>query len=264
MRLVFVVLFLLPCALRAAPDVAIVVHDQAVLRAAAKSSATPTALLWAGETVEVRGERLDYLLVYDHRRERGGFVHASQVRRLTLAATEGPELLATLRFLRGQPGKEALGIGYAAAFIESASAEAMKGEAGIEALDALGTLADRLAQRASSRGTPKDEQAALDAHLEVAASHGVRFVTYRYDGRTHVCYDGAAFRRVLAMKSTPEQRARAAIALTRAECMAGPISALERRKLDAWRGEVLDLDDETALLGWLRSRVLRRRAVIWT
>ena len=61
---------------------AIVVQDQAALRAAPRDSAPQQALLWQGEVVEVRGERLDYLQVYDYRRERGGFVRASQVRRI--------------------------------------------------------------------------------------------------------------------------------------------------------------------------------------
>jgi hypothetical protein len=242
--------------------VAIVVHDNVALRAAPRASARPNAFLWAGETVEVRGERLDHFLVYDYRRERGGFVHASQVRRLSLAASEEPDLLSVVRLLRGQPGKEALGIGYAAAFIETASAQTLNGELGIEALDALGTMAERLAQRASA-GVPKAAQPALGAHLEVAARHGVRFLIYEHGGRLQVCYDGAAFRRVLALRSNPEQRVRAALALTRPECMSGELSALERRKLDQWRGEVHDMADETALLAWLRNRVLLRRAIIW-
>jgi hypothetical protein len=218
LRTVLALLLLLVSAPLSATEVGIVMHDQAVLRAAAKSSSRPTAVLWAGEMVEIRGERLDHVLVYDHRREVGGYVHPSQIRRLSLAAIDGPALLTTVRFLRDQPGMEALGIGYASAFIESASQETLNGEPGIEALDALGTMADRLARRASPDAAPAADPVTLDAHLGVAERHGVRFVSYEHDGRVHLCYDGAAFRRVLAMRSSPEQRERAAIALARAEC----------------------------------------------
>src|SRR5580765_1243451 len=80
----------------AAPAVssAIVVQDHATLRASPRDGAQQLAVLWQGDVVEVRGERLDYLQVWDHRRERGGFVRASQVRRTTLTAAEAPELLA--------------------------------------------------------------------------------------------------------------------------------------------------------------------------
>ena len=63
---------------RATPT-AIVLRDQTALRAAPRDSAPQQALLWQGEVLEVRGERLDYLQVWDHQRERGGFVRASQV-----------------------------------------------------------------------------------------------------------------------------------------------------------------------------------------
>ncbi len=42
-----------------------------------------------------------------------------------------------------------------------------------------------------------------------------------------ICYDGKAFRRVLAMKSAPEQSARAALALTRIECVDPNLQPLE-------------------------------------
>ena len=59
---------------------AIITQDQTALRPSPKSSVKPAAVLFQGETLEVRGERLDYLQVWDHRRERGGYVRASQVR----------------------------------------------------------------------------------------------------------------------------------------------------------------------------------------
>jgi len=103
-------------------------------------------VLWQGDALEVRGRRLDYLRVYDHRRERAGFVRAAQVRMLSLQPQDAPELLAVVRFLRDTSGAEALGIGYAAAYLKAAPAGAI----GAEPFDALGTMADRLARRAST------------------------------------------------------------------------------------------------------------------
>src|SRR3954463_8192130 len=82
---------------------AIVATDHAVLRASPRDSAPQQAQLWQGEVLEVRGERLDYLQVWDHARERGGFVKATQVRRSALTEAQAPELLAVLRFLREAP-----------------------------------------------------------------------------------------------------------------------------------------------------------------
>mgnify|MGYP000437995935 FL=1 len=89
---------------------AIVVQDQASLRAAPRDGAQQQASLWQGEVLEVRGERLDYLQVWDHKRERGGFIRASDVRRVALTEAEGPALLAVMRFVQDTPGAEALGI----------------------------------------------------------------------------------------------------------------------------------------------------------
>lgn len=247
------------------PGVAIVTRDQAPLRAAPRDSAPSHAVLWQGEAVEVRGERLDYLQVWDYRRERGGFVHASQVRRAALTAAEAPELLAVVRLLRDSPGEEALGIGFAAAYIEAASAEALNGAMGIEALDALGTFAERLARRTSS-GLPRTKavQAQLSAHLDVAARYGVKFASYERDGRVHICYDGDAFRRVLAMRPDPEQRARAALALTREDCLDPVLGPVERKLIDEWRTDLLDSVDAQALPPYLKNRVLMRRAGVWS
>lgn len=60
--------------------IAIVTQDQAVLRAAPRESAAQHALLWQGDSLEIRGSKGDYLQVYDHRRERAGYLRASQVR----------------------------------------------------------------------------------------------------------------------------------------------------------------------------------------
>jgi hypothetical protein len=243
---------------------AVVVRDQSALRAAPRDSAREQAALWQGEIVEVRAERLDYLQVYDYRRERGGFVRASQVRRLVTGPDAAPELLSILRFLREAPGAETLGIGLAMAYAQAAPAEVLQGPAGAEALDALGGFADRLAQRASSGAEPsKAHEAKIAAHLDVATRYGLRFATYERAGRMQVCYDGDAFGRVLALPSTPPQRARAALALTRPECVDPDLGPAARAARDEWRADVLGQVDAAALPGFLANRVLMRRASVW-
>ena len=250
----------------AAPlPVVIVMQDRAMLRATPRDSGQEQAVLWQGETVEVRGERLDYLQVYDHRRERAGFVRASQVRRVEVTAEAAPELLSVVRFLRDAGGSEALGIAFAAAYIEAAPADVLAGPDGIDALDALGALADRLARRASS-AVPRTKAAsqALAAHLEAASRYGVNFASYERDGRIVICYDGDAHRRVLAMQSNAEQRARAALALTRAECFHRELRPLERYRVDVWRAEVLDRVNAATLSGYLKNRIAMARASVWS
>ncbi|MGZ5064707.1 MAG: hypothetical protein ACXWG1_04115 [Usitatibacter sp.] len=250
----------------AAPGLAIVVNDQAALRSAPRDSAKPHALLWQGEALEVRGERMDYLQVYDHRLERGGFVSARQVRRITPDASGAAELLAVLRFLHEAPGQEALGIAYAAAYLEAAPAASVRGAEGTEALDSLGTFADRLARRASSgTAATKASQAALSGHLEVAMQYGVVFATFERDGRMAVCYDGDAFRRVIGLgQGDAAQRARAALALTRLECSPGDLRPTERRATDEARAQILEAVEVKDLPGYLRNRVHMRRAAVWT
>jgi hypothetical protein len=258
-------LAIFPLAATAASGIAIVVQDHAPLRVAPRDSGKPHAVLAQGEALEVRGERMDYLQVYDYRRERGGFVRASQVRRLAMTPGEAPELLAILRFLRATPGSEALGIGFAAAYVQVVPAEVLNSEEGIQALDALGTFAERLAQRASTGNLQsKAAQADLSAHLDVAARYGLVFTSHERDGRVQVCYDGEAFRRVLAMNSSPEQRARAALALTRPDCADATLRPQERLRVDEWKAGVLDRADAKELPAYLKNRVLMRRAALWS
>ncbi|HSV83943.1 MAG TPA: hypothetical protein VLK85_32495 [Ramlibacter sp.] len=241
---------------------AIVTTDQAVLRAAPRESAPSQAQLWQGELLEIRGERLDYLQVWDHSRERGGYVKAAQVKRAALTPQEAPELLAVLRFLREAPGAESLGIAVAAAYLQAAPAETLRGPAGSEALDALGSFADRLAQRASS-GAGK--QATLSAHLDVAARYGVKFASYEQEGKVRLCYDGDAFRRVLALAAAqPLQQARAALALTQPECLDPNLRPQQRHQLNAWRAEVLERVDSAGLPGYVKNRIALRRASVWS
>ena len=238
--------------------VAIVTQDQAALRAAPKESAQQQAVLWQGDSLEVRGENMGYLQVYDHRRERAGYIRASQVRTQSLKPADAPDLLAVVRFLRDTPGAEALGISYSAAFLKAAPAEAIDAEA----FDALGTMADRLARRASSRQA-KPNDPVLAAHLEVAANYGVSMQGFERDGRMQLCYNGEAFRRVLALNANAEQRARAALALTRQECVDPTLRPLERNGLDTWRAEVLDRVETAKLPEYLKNRIRLRRAGVW-
>lgn len=243
--------------LLAAAVFAIVTQDQTSLRASPSSTAPKNAILWQGDALEVRGGRAGYLQVWDYRRERGGYVLEGQVRPYPLESTRADSLLEIVRLLRDMPGMEALGIGHAALFLKVASPQ----EIGPEVFDALGTMADRLSRRASSRaGRPGDE--ALGGHLDVAQGYGVRFVTLDRDGRTRVCYDGDAFRRVLQLQPAAEQQARAALGLTRPECEDG--TATERYAFHEWAAETLERTAVDALPALLRHRVRLRRAAIWS
>ena len=164
---------------RRADALAIVTQDQTALRAAPRESAPQQPLLWQGELLEVRGERLDYLQVYDHRRERGGFVRASQVRALRCGEAEAPELLAVVRFLRDTPGAEALGIAYAAAYLQAAPAEARS--------------PPRRSMRSARsptgwRAAPRRRRPAAATHRcrrtwRWPARYGVAFASFERDGR---------------------------------------------------------------------------------
>jgi len=238
---------------------AIVTQDQAPLRAAPRRSAQQQAQLWQGDTLEIRGQRMDYLQVYDHRRERAGYILASQVRSSALEAADAPALLAVLRFLRDTPGEEALGIAYAAAYLKAAPAAAIDAEP----FDALGGMADRLASRASAHQGKADDPK-LAAYLDVASSYGIAWTSFERDGQMQLCYEGDAFRRVLAMPASAEQRARAALALTRHECIDPAMHPLERKALDQWRAEVLDRVDTGQLPEVLKNRIRMRRAGVWS
>lgn len=241
-----------------AAPLAIVVQDRTALRAEARDSATQHAVLWAGDTLEVRGERLDFLQVYDHRRERAGFVRLSSVRRMDPQPENASELFAVTRFLRDSVGDEALGIAYAAAYLQAAPAEAI----GADAFDALGTLADRLARQASMNRSAARE-VVFAAHLEVAAHYGIHIRSFEVGGRMQLCYDGEAFRRVLALPASAEQKARAALALTRPECVDPDLTAAQHHALDQWRIEVLDRAPREQLSELTRNRLRVRSAAVW-
>mgnify|MGYP003417225892 CR=1 FL=1 len=246
-------------ALAAAASFAIVTQDNAALRAAPKGDAALHAQLSAGDLIELRGQRQDFMQVYDHRRERAGYVRASQVRAVTLNEAEAPSLLAVVRFVRDTPGAEALGIAYVAAYLKAAPAQAIDAEP----FDALVVMAERLAQRASMPAAPK----AATVALQTVAQYGVRFTSFEgRGGALTLCYDGEAFRRVLAQAAAAEQKARAALALTRADCIDPATPARERVALNAARAELLDGFDAPSFARLpepMKQRLRVRRAAVW-
>jgi hypothetical protein len=236
--------------------IALVVQDQTPLRASTQEAATRQATLWQGEWLEVRGERQGFLQVYDHRRERPGYVRQQQVRVYTLDEASVPRLQAVVEFLGDTSGSEALGIGYTAALLLAANPS----QVGPELFDAMGTMADRLARRASFK---RSNDETLAAHLDVAASYGVKLVSLEQEGRTRICYDGEAFRRVLGLGGSPEARLRAALALTRPECIDPALRQVERQAVDEWRSTTLEQVDTGQLPAWQANRLHLRRAEVY-
>jgi len=242
----------------AAAALAIVAQDQVVLRAAPRDSAQQQTVLSQGDSLEVRGEKMDFLQVYDHRRERAGYVRTSQVRQTGLSAADAPELLAVARFVRDTPGAEALGIAFVAAYLRAAPAPAIDAEP----FDILGTLADRLARRAA--GASKSQEAMLSAQVDTARHYGVAFTDIERDGRVRLCYEGEAFRRVLALSKHDIPRANAALAITRSECIDPALLPSKRQAVDQWRADVLDRIDGGKLPEYLKNRIRARRASVWS
>ena len=250
-------------AAEAAPRYALVLQDATPLHAGPKSAGVALAQLGQGELLELRGERLDYLEVWDPTRERGGFVRASALRPLALTPEEAPELLALVRFLRDRPGSEALGLGLAAAYLKAAPA----GSIGADAFDAMGTMAERLAWRANvsnaanAAGRPGEPTVA--AQLQVATDLGVHFDSIEREDGVALCYDGDAFRHVLALSPAPAQAARAALALTRHDCVAPSLAPLQRWQRDQDRALLLARVPQAGLAPYERNRLHLRAAGVW-
>jgi hypothetical protein len=227
--------------------VALVADDGTQLRAAPRASSAIQARLSRGDWLEVRGETPGWLKVYDRRRERPGYVRPAEVRVHGDGAEEAPALRAVIAFLRDAPSYEPLGIAYVALWQRTGSRE---GAAEVE--DALGAMADRLAERiALGVGRP--------SHRETAQEYGVRYVDVDRGGRVVPCYDGDAWRRVLTIPgATPAQRARAALGLTRAGCLESAAGQRQIASWQQWRLEVLaQVDDAPPPLG---EQIRLRRA----
>ena len=253
--------------------IALCADDPAVLRNAPRDDAPAQATLWRGDWLEVRGETAGFLRVYDHRRERPGYVRPASVRVHRLEAASTAELAAIVRFLRDGAGNESLGIGYAALALRAAPA----GMDTSEILASIGTMADRLARRASAARADA-RNAALSAHLEVVESYGVKFKSVDAAGiggkgvagaRARLCYDGEAWERVLAAPAAaPVERTRAALFLSGRGCQEAMLPPAELRAWNDRRLQVLQAIDyptegalPAALLGRLRLR--RAEAFAW-
>lgn len=261
--------------------VAIVAEDPAVMRNAPRDDAAPQATLWRGDWLEVRGETAGFLQVYDHRHERPGYIRPAIVRVHRLDEAAAPELRAVVRFLRDAPGSESLGIGYAALYLRAAPAGADPSEV----FAAIGTLASRLARRASARRADgRDAVAAaavglsgvpaaastVAAQLEVAESYGVHFRSVDpllVGGRARLCYDGEAWERVLASPAAPAiERARAALFLAGGgECLDPALPAAARRVWNDHRIQALEAVDLAGVPAYLagRARLRRAEALAW-
>ena len=236
---------------------AIVVQDRASLRAEPRANATEMTVLWQGDVVEIRGERADYVKVYEYGRERGGYVRGQSVRRVGVTEADAPGLLAVVRFLRDTPGSEALGISYGAAYLKAVPSHALTAEP----FDAIAQMAERLADTASGGGANLTNVA---ARLEVVQRFGIRMHTFERNGRMRVCYDGELFRRVLSMpQATAEEQASAALGLTRPECIDPNTGPTLRAALDDEREKLLDRIDEQGLSAMTKSRLHARRAGVW-
>lgn len=235
----------------------IVARDHTSLRAAPLATAMEMTALWQGDVVEIRGERADYLQVYDYRYERGGYVKSNAVRRVEFAEANAPELLAVLRFLRDDPGSEALGISYGAAYLKAAPSRALTAEP----FDAIARMAERLADAASGSAANSSNVA---AHLEVVEQFGVHMLSFERDGRMQVCYDGELFRHVLSLpQASAEERARAALGLTRPECIDPSLGSVLRVSFDEERRTLLDHIEDRELAAMTKSRLHARRASVW-
>jgi len=240
-----------------AAALAIVVQDHTPLRSAARSSATELTTLWQGDVLEIRGERAGYLQVYNYRRERGGYLRSDAVRSLALTPADAPELLAVVRFLRETRGSEALGISYGAAYLKAVPSQALTAEP----LAAIAHMAERLADAASGSSNAAD----IGAHLDVVAQFGIRMRSFERNGHMQVCYDGELFQRVLAMpQASAEERAQAALSLTRPECIDPTLSPAAHVALDQERAAVLDGIAEAELTPLTRMRLHARRAAVWS
>jgi hypothetical protein len=236
---------------------AIVVQDHAPLRGAPRSSARELTELVQGDVLEIRGERAEYLKVYEYRRERGGYIRRQAAAPIGLGEADAPALLAVLRFLREIPGSESLGISYGAAYLKAVAPRDLTAEP----FDAIARMAERLADSASGNGHHPGDVA---AHVEVVEQFGIHMRSFERNGRMQVCYDGELFRRVLALDSaTPEQRAQAALSLTRPDCIDPDMGPVPRAALDGDRAELLERIDERGLNATTRSRLHARRASVW-
>jgi hypothetical protein len=245
--------------LAALASAAIVQTDGVALRATAADSAAQHATLTQGDLLEVRGTRLDYLQVYDHRRERAGFVKASSVRKINLDATQGPHFLSVVRFLKDSAGQEALGLSYAQSYLKISAGPA-KDSTYAEVLEAVGKMAERLANRASKIATGES----ISAQIEGVGFLGVRMVSIESDGQQRLCYDGHAYKQLLGLNAPATFKLTAALALTKPTCIDSRLTVLQKRELDAARLTTMEQVplEPNGLTGLELNRLRHRKAAI--
>jgi hypothetical protein len=240
-----------------AATMAIVVLDHASLRSAPRSGATELTALWQGELLEVRGIDAGYFKVYDYGKERGGYIKSESARPIELTEGSAPELLAVMRFLRDTAGSEALGISYGAAYLKAVPPKALTAEP----LDAIAQMAERLANDATRNATHSPN---LAQHLEVVAQLGIHMHEFESHNRMHVCYDGELFRRVITQPTaSTEERAHAALALTRLDCVDPNLGPVKLAEFHEESGQLLDSIVDRHLSSMTRARIHARRAIIW-
>ena len=220
---------------------AVVIGDHVALRATADRTAAQQAVLWKGDWLEVRGDKKGWLKVYDHRHERGGWIAAKNVKQVELVETSAPAVRAVVDFLRDTPGQESLGIAYAAIYLKVAPPGAIDAPLMVE----LGTMADRLARRASAAGG----DAAAAEQLEVVRSWGVVMRSVEQPAGARICYDGSAFHAGLALGPGPADAATAVLALTEPGCEPMGLGATERAARDEARLALLEPVDLCASAG---------------
>jgi hypothetical protein len=240
-----------------AATLAIVVQDHAALRAAPRSSATELTRLWQGDVLEIRGEHAGYLKVYDYRRERGGYLREDAIRPVELSETAAPRLVRGAALPAREPGSEALGISYGAAYLKAAPPRAMTAEP----FGAIAQMAERLADQASGS---TDHGADFASRLEVVEQFGIHMRNFERNGRMQVCYDGELFHRVLTFPGRRRRSARMRFSASR-----GPIASIRivgpvpRAAIDAERSQLLEQVKDGELTAMTRSRVHARRAGVW-
>ena len=79
-----------------------------------------------------------------------------------------------------------------------------------------------------------------------------------------LCYDGEAHQRVLALSADATRRARAALALTRPDCLNPALKPHERATVNELSAALLDKVDTAGLPGYLKNRVHMQRAALWS
>lgn len=245
----------------ASEAVGLVMQPNVSLKSAPKDSARELAVLWQGEWVEVRDKRMDYLEVYDHKRERVGFVKVTHLRQSKFHQSETKEFLTLVRYLRDNRGSNSLGISLASAYLKAASVQEMNSEEGAEVLHAIGTFADRIADRASStKQLGKTASRYLSQQMEVATQYGVHFKNIQNNDQVKVCYEGEAYRQVLGLPASPQLKATAALSLTNARCISADLTPVQRAQVDVWRANVITQVPLDGLPDYLKNRVELRKA----